>query len=187
VTPEDVGVWLDACIDHVVGRLEGPAVLLACDAFRGGDSEAIRRLDAEVHALRPSSAARQASRSMGGRLIKMWERLYPDPRIDPLVQRGAALTLPVAFGVACASAGIADRTALEGFSYTRCAAVVSSAMRLLPLGQHDAHRMLAAALARVPALVDAILTRRPLPQAFTPALDLVSMKHRFVHSRLFQS
>ena len=61
-------------------------------------------------------------------------------------------TLPVAFAarlrVRPASSGATSR---RGFAYTRLAATVSAAMRLMAIGQTDAHALLARVLDRVPA------------------------------------
>jgi len=71
--------------------------------------------------------------------------------------------------------------------YTRLAAATSAAMRLLPIGQHEAHRLLAEMLESVPAAVDRILERGGRPAGFMPAMDLAVMSQQYVHSRLFRS
>ncbi len=125
-------------------------------------------------------------------------------------------TLPVAFAGACAcvplvarsapsmspldlargdpervegskDAGIDARDAVEAFAYTRLAATMSSAMRLIAIGQNEAHLLLSRALERVPAVVDATIARRAKPESFMPALDIAQMTHQYVHSRLFRS
>jgi urease accessory protein len=244
--------WMDACLDDNLGRFEGPAVILAWRVFAMGSApvvgsppvveSAFRRtsecrsttsmaptgvatlleLDAEVHALRPSSAARQASRAMGTRLLKTWQQIHQTRDVDDLsefldhvaksgararpdVAQGFSpamsmdvaqafspavpvqLTLPVAFGVVCASAGIEERTTLEAFIYTRLASTVSCAMRVMSIGQHEAHALLASLLTRVPAVAGGILARGDPPAAFMPAMDLAAMSHQYVHSRLFRS
>ena len=71
--------------------------------------------------------------------------------------------------------------------YTRLAAMVSAAMRLMPLGQLEGHTLLVEALARVPALAAEVLDDdRPLG-AFTPNLDVMVMSQQYVESRLFKS
>ena len=57
--------WLDVCVDETFGRCEGPAVLGAWSGFGDQAWESLMALDAEVTAMRPSSATRMASRSMG--------------------------------------------------------------------------------------------------------------------------
>ena len=95
--------------------------------------------------------------------------------------------LPIAFACACASTGIERRQSVEAFAYTRLSATVSAAMRLMPIGQTDAHALLARALDRVPAVVDGIVDRDASPESFTPALDVAVMTQQYLHSRLFRS
>lgn len=183
----DLRQWMDVCLDETLGRSDGPAVWMAADRFLTGRLDALEELDAEVHALRPSSAARQASRTMGARLMKTWQRMHPHPDIERLLAvPERAHTLPVAFGVVCASTGIDARTAVEGFIYTRLAATVSCAMRLMPIGQSEAHAVLASVLAGVPVAVDAMVARRQV-EAFAPVLDVAVMSQQYVQSRLFRS
>ena len=197
----DLGAWMDVVLDESLGRSEALAVVLAWRAYTENRADDLEALDAEVHALRPSSTARTASRAMGARLLKTWRAIHPELAIDRLAgqpagarnRAGAAdlrVTLPVAFGSICASAGIDARAAAEGFIYTRLAATVSSAMRLMPIGQTEAHALLARTLARVPATLDAIddrLARLERPGAFAPAFDVATMAQQHVRSRLFLS
>ncbi|OFW23176.1 MAG: hypothetical protein A3H97_11965 [Acidobacteria bacterium RIFCSPLOWO2_02_FULL_65_29] len=198
--------WMDVLLDDSLGRSEALAVVLAwraCIDDRTVDLEALdslERLDREVYALRPSSTARAASRAMGARLLKTWWAIHPElvtkspPGLRPAGGSsgpGAAavrVTLPVAFGGVCASAGIDARAAAGGYIYTRLAATVSSAMRLMPIGQTEAHALLARTLARVPATLDAIeerVARGDRPGAFAPAFDIATMAQQHLRSRLF--
>ena len=59
-------------------------------------------------------------------------------------------------------------------------------MRLMPIGQTDAHTQLAAVLKRVPAVVEAMASRARA-ESFTPAMDIALMAQRHLHSRLFRS
>ena len=198
---DDLQQWMDVLLDESLGRSEALAVVLAWHAFTERQTGDLEALDAEVHALRPSSTARTASRAMGTRLLKTWREIHPELAIDALARlpaggrnvagvAGVRVTLPVAFGSICASAGIDARAAAEGFIYTRLAATVSSAMRLMPIGQTEAHALLARTLARVPATLEAIddrLARGERPGAFMPALDVATMAQQHVRSRLFLS
>ena len=209
---DDLRRWLDVCLDEAIGRCDGPAVLIAWSAFRVQDWERLIALDEELDAMRPSSTTRMASRSMGLRLLTTWHALYPDARLDHALAlartRALGPTLPVAFAGACAcvsrpardalslprgvprlarDGGIEQRDAVEAFAYTRLAATISSAMRLIAIGQNEAHLLLSRVLDRVPAVVDAMIARRAEPESFMPALDIAQMTHQYVHSRLFRS
>src|SRR5262245_37835469 len=158
---------------------------------RDRDWDPLIALDGEVTALRPAASARRSSRAMGLRLVTAWHALHPDPRLEHalgLAGRGAiGPMLPVAFAAACACAGVEQLDAVEAFAYTRLAATVSAAMRLMPLGQTDAHAVLARALARVPGVAASIAACDPDPESFTPAMDLAAMSQQYLHSRLFRS
>ena len=80
---------------------------------------------------------------------------------------------------------VAQHDAVEAFAYTRLSATVSAAMRLMPIGQTEAHTLLARALDRVPRLVAALVARDADAAAFTPQLDIALMTHQYLHARLF--
>ena len=105
---DDLRGWLDVCLDEAIGRCDGPAVLIAWSAFREQDWASLVALDEELDAMRPSSTARMASRSMGLRLMNTWHALHPDARLHHALEltatRALRPTLPVAFAGACACA-----------------------------------------------------------------------------------
>jgi len=185
----DLGQWMDVVLDENIGRLDGPAVWRAWMMLRDRDWDALVALDEEMAALRPAASARRSSRAMGLRLLTTWQALYPDPRLEhtlTLAGRGMlGPALPIAFAGACGS--MERRDAVEAFAYTRLAATISAAMRLMPVGQTDAHALLARTLARVPAVVDTIAVRDGEPESFTPAMDIAAMSQQYLHSRLFRS
>ena len=86
-----------------------------------------------------------------------------------------------------AASEIPVRAALEGFIYTRLAAIVSGAMRLMPLGQGEGHGLLSDMLTRVPPVADQILADDGLLTSFTPVMDVMVMSQQYVESRLFKS
>jgi len=183
--------WTEAILADTIGLLEGPVVWSAWRAFRDENWDGLAALDEEVTALRPASATRRSSRAMGLRLLATWSTLYPDPRLARTLtvvrDGGHGPTLPVAFASACASSGIERRRSVEAFAYTRLAATISCAMRLMPVGQTDAHHVLARSLEGVPAVIDDIERRAARPSSFAPALDVAGMEQQYLHSRLFRS
>ena len=176
--------WIDVVLDESIGRLEGPAAWQAWLAVVDGDWRALASLDEELTAIRPSSASRSASRAMGHRLLTTWRALHPDERLAHLPPSSA---LPIAFAAACACGGVDRRESVEAYAYTRLAATASAAMRLLPIGQTDAHRLLAGALRDVPRVVDRIVAGGGRIESFSPALDIAAMSQQYLHSRLFRS
>jgi urease accessory protein len=187
-TGDDFRAWMTACLDEVLGQCEGPAVALAWKAFAAHDDAAVRAIDCEVHALRPSSAARQASRAMGSRLVRTWIDIHPGAhRLQLVGSDPVGTTLPVAFGCVAAAEAVDLASTVRAFMYTRLAATASAAMRLMSIGQRQTHGMLAHLLERVPGVADAVLVRSGPPRSFAPRYDLASMSQQYVHSRLFRS
>jgi len=189
-TPAELQAWLDVCLDEVVGRMDGPATLRAWSAFDQQDWCALRELDEEITAMRTSSAIRRSSRAMGLRLVTTWSALYPDRRLEGLLdlarKQRIGPALPIAFGCACASAGVGLRETGAAYAYTRLASTTSAALRLMRIGQTEAHARLAATLGRAPTVVEA-MTTRVRPESFAPAMDISAMAQPYLRSRLFRS
>jgi urease accessory protein len=120
-------------------------------------------------------------------LLKTWQQIRPHEVVRGVLEQRARVSLPVAFGVVCVASDIAVRAALEGFMYTRLAAIVSSAMRLMAIGQHEGHALLSQSLLRVPAIATQILEDDGPLRSFTPLLDIMVMSQQYVESRLFKS
>ena len=117
-------------------------------------------------------------------MLTTWSALHPDER---LARVPSPCSLPVAFAAACACSGVARRESVEAYAYTRLASTVSAAMRILPLGQTEAHAMLARALERVPLVAGSIAAREPRIESFSPTLDIAAMSQQYLQSRLFRS
>jgi urease accessory protein len=188
---DSLRAWLDVCLDEAFARLEGPVASEAWQLVREENGTALAALDADAIALRPSASGRRSTRAMGQRLLTTWRALYPDARLDALhglvASASIAPSLPVAFAAACATSGIDRMQTVEALAYTRLAATVSAAMRLAPVGQREAHALLARTLDRVPAVVRAIVERAAAPESFMPAADLAAMSQQYLDSRLFVS
>jgi urease accessory protein len=188
---EHLGAWLGAVLDDTIERLEGPAVWQAWRAIQEDAVTALVRLDEELTALRPSSSARRSSRAMGQRLLTTWQALHEESRLEPLAQLArdgvVGPVLPLAFAAACTSCGVPRRESVEAYAYTRLAATVSAAMRLMPIGQTEAHRLLSRTLERVPATIDRLTVRGGDPESFAPMMDVAAMTQQYLHSRLFRS
>jgi len=194
-TAGDLRAWMEACRDESIGRTEGPAVWQAWIAFRDADWDALLALDHQLTAIRPSASGRRSSRAMGLRLLTTWQALRPDARLEQAValaaiggrDRGFGPALPIAFGAVCACSGIGRQQAVAAFAYTRLAATVSAAMRLIPIGQTEAHTLLARTLEGVPEMAAGIEQRGARIESFAPAADIAAMTHQYVHARLFRS
>jgi len=186
-TATDLRAWIDVTLFENLRRVEGPALRRAWEATNQQRFDIVATIDDEVYALRPTSAGRDATRALGGRLLKTWQQIRPHDAVQRVLAQRSRVTLPVAFGIVSAASEIALRASLEGFIYTRLASIVSSAMRLMAIGQHEGHALLADSLLSVPRVATAVLGDDGPLRSFTPLLDVMLMSQQYVQSRLFKS
>jgi urease accessory protein len=99
-----------------------------------------------------------------------------------------AIALPVAVGVAGAGHGIALEAVLNAYLQALATNLVSAGVRLIPLGQTDGQRALAALEPVVRATAArALATALDEVGAASFRADLASMRHEIQYTRLFRS
>jgi len=180
---ESLKIWIDHYLDHVFVPCEGLAFLQCADAFQNDDMERIQTIDEELTAMRPASAVRESSRVIGKRLMTTYSGLAGMSLFE-LKHCNA----PVAYAIALSHRGIDIRSGLLAFAYTRLSGMVSASLRIISLGQQEAHGILSQALEQLPAAVIRIIEMRHEPlRSFTPMMDIEQMNHRHMYSRLFRS
>ena len=96
--------------------------------------------------------------------------------------------LPVAVGIAAAAHGVDLRSALVAYLQAFAANLVSAGVRLIPLGQSDGQRAIAA-LERVVLAAAETAMAADLDRLGTaaPMVDWCSMRHETQYTRLFRS
>lgn len=163
------------------------------EAHRGHDDP--DRLDRVVELAdcwRSSAELALESSAQGTAFLSTVAAVWPDPWLEAWRQRLRAAGRPpayaVAVGVAAARAGIAEEQSCAAYLHAMAANMVSAAVRLVPLGQTDGMRSLAAL--EPLALECARLARtRPLDQlgTATAMVDWCSLTHETQYTRLFRS
>lgn len=98
------------------------------------------------------------------------------------------LTLPVAFGAACAAQGLPVEQGAQLFLHAFVSALVSAAIRAVPLGQTDGQRVITALAPLCHDTVTLALTQTidDIGSACFLA-DIASMRHETLYSRMFQT
>jgi urease accessory protein len=180
-------------VGHIVARGAGFAdAALAGHAIDAAAAEDWARLDTVAKlaaALRGTAETAAESAQQGGSFLAATHAAWPDARLDRLAERraGAAVPLPVAFGVAAARHA-PKLLALAAYLHAFAANLVSAGVRLVPLGQTDGQRALAALLPVVEAAAAkaAAVALDDIGTA-TPVVDWTSMRHETQYTRLFRS
>jgi len=166
--------WVADCLEHGAGRTD--AILLA-HAHADPNNPEIAELAA---ALQPSRERQLESQAQGAAFARATADAW-GPDLD-------AAPYPVAVGRAAAAHEVAAGETVYLYLHAFAANLVSAGVRLIPLGQTDGQRALAA-LMPVARVVAAEALTAPLDAIGGCALraDLAAMKHETQYTRLFRS
>jgi urease accessory protein len=178
--------WVGWIVRHGAGFLEG--VLFAESYRAAGEGERLATLTETARALRGSAETALESRQQGASFLAITRTAWPDPSLDAAAER-LGEEVPLAVAVALAAAGrVALEPALTAYLHAFAANLVSAGVRLIPLGQTDGQRALAALEPVVQETVAAALAT-PIEEAGSaaPMVDWTSMRHETQYTRLFRS
>jgi urease accessory protein len=187
--PSSLQDWLGCMLTDGPGFCDG--VLLA-HAYRGASarSEAALRDVAELAAAFVPSRERQLETSAQGRaFVDIARAAWNCEGLDRLVAScGDVIVYPIAVGVISAAHRVQLAPTMQAFLHALTSNWISAAARLVPLGQTDSQRVLAALEAVVAATADQALAASldDLGSA-TIRADLASMRHETQYTRLFRT
>ena len=182
-------LWIDAVLGHGSGFCDAVLFVHACRSVADPGDGALRVVAELAAALTPSRERHLETTAQGAAFIETTRAVWPCAALNRLVAVWPGpVAYPVAVGVAAAGHGIAVAPALHAFLHAVTANLVSAGVRLVPLGQTDGQRVLAALEMAV---------RSTAERAFTCSLDdigsatiradIASMLHETQYTRLFRS
>lgn len=169
LTPGDLETFLTGYLEEC-GALEAAFVRRS---WGGGD---LRALSEELSARKPARESREASLKLGRRFADL---------VNGMLDRSLLadnLHYCIAFGAAGAAFGISIDAVAAAYLNQSITALVSACQRLMPLGQSAASRIL---WNLKPAIAHTSLSKEVF--CFSPHLELASMRHRSLETRLFIS
>jgi urease accessory protein len=181
--------WLAVVIGEGGGFCDAVLFVHAHRAAAVGDVAALRAVAELAAALAPSKERHLETTSQGGAFVAAIRAAWPCAALDRLEEaRIGPLAYPVAVGVSASGHGIAIEPALRGYQHALSASLISAGVRLIPLGQTDGQRVLAALEPLVAATAQRALGT-PLDQIGSAAFraDLASLHHETQYTRLFRS
>jgi urease accessory protein len=181
--------WLAVMLGEGGGFCDAVFFVHAHRAIAAGDDAALRAVGELAAALVPSKERLLETTAQGRAFVEATQAAWPCPELARLQAAwDGPVALPVAVGVACAGHGIGCETALPAFLHALAANWISAGVRLVPLGQTDGLRVLAALETTVAATAARALTTA-LEDIGSAAFraDLATMRHETQYTRLFRS
>ena len=158
-------------------------------AVEASDDKALRDVAELAAAFAPSKERHLETTAQGRAFIEATRAAWPCAALDRLAAAwDGAVAYPVAVAVTAAGHGIAAAPALNAYLHAVAANLISAGVRLIPLGQTDGQRLLAA-LEPLVAATAARALATPLDKVGGAAFraDLASMRHETQYTRLFRS
>ena len=181
--------WLAVMIAEGGGYCDAVFFAHAYRAAAHKDDAALRAVAELAVAFAPSRERHLETTAQGRAFLDTTRAAWPARALDRLaVLAEGAVALPVAVGVACAGHSIALPPALHCYVHALAANLISAGMRLVPLGQSDGQRVLAALEPVVAAAVArALVTALDDVAGAAMRADLAGMHHETQYTRLFRS
>jgi urease accessory protein len=181
--------WLAVMVADGGGYCDAVFFAHAYRAAAHGDEAALRVVADLAVAFAPSKERHLETTAQGRAFLDTTRAAWPSCALDRLAALAdGAVALPVAVAVACAGHGIALVPATQCYVQALAANLISAGVRLIPLGQSDGQRVLAA-LEPVVAETAARALVMALDDVGGAAMraDLASMHHESQYTRLFRS
>lgn len=180
--------WLEDLFAAGGPRNDALFLTAAWQAACADDEERLALVRQWAAVCHPTAEFRLESLQQGAAFRDAVRRAWPAAGIERLCHGDVPVAYPVAVGVTAAAHGVPLRSVLHAYLHAGAANLISAGVRLIPLGQNDGQRALAALEAPVAALAE---------EAETATLDelggcawmaeLGSMRHETQYTRLFRS
>ena len=156
--------------------------------------ETWRSLNLSLNARKPARETRAGSAALGRRLLKLAMelhecRLFGDA-LSTVRQEGFEVHHCTAFGLVCGVLGLEEESSVQAYLHQSLVGLISASQRLAPLGQTEASKILWRLKLFIIETAGASLNDAlecDNADCFTPMLELASMVHPHMETRLFIS
>jgi urease accessory protein len=184
----------EALCEHALGPCDAVFCRHAFRAAAQAHMARLLELDRLLTASKVTRELRLESEHTGQAFLRASLTMQPSPLVEGFYWHASRQRQDtpgnhaIAFGLVAQSLGLSETCAVQSYLYNVVAGWVAVAVRLVPLGQMEGQRLLYDLTSR---LGDIMQRYRDLDPADTwsnvPGLDIRSMQHERLYSRLFRS
>ncbi len=181
--------WLAVMLKSGGGFCDAVFLSHAHRAIAQKDNALLCEVAELASAFAPSRERFLETTAQGQAFLATAREAWPCPAFDRLQKVwDGPIALPVAVGVSCAGHGVPIAPAIHAYLQAFMANLISAGVRLIPLGQTEGQRLIAALEPDIAATAQRALAAQ-LDDAGTSAFraDLASMHHETQYTRLFRS
>jgi urease accessory protein len=181
--------WIAVVIGEGGGYCDAVFFVHAHRAAAHNETAALRTVAELAAAFAPSKERHLETTAQGAAFLAAAQAAWHCDALTSLSQAWSGpLAYPIAVGVTAAGHGVAIEPALSAYLHAVTANLISAGVRLIPLGQTDGQRVLAALEPVVEGATQRALAAS-LDDIGSAALraDLASLRHETQYTRLFRS
>ena len=182
--------FMETYMESMLAGCEGPVL---CEAYRLSqqwEEKKIDELEELSCAVRLTKESRESSLKMGKSFLRIMAEVMNDDKIKELKSRYGAvgISYPVAYGAVCGRSDIALRDSVDAFVFSSVNALVQSAVKLVPLGNTQAQKILMNLYPMMEKTADEIM-EIPVEAIsnFCPGIDIAGIMHEYLPARLYMS
>jgi urease accessory protein len=181
---DDARQWLSLQMTHSIASVDAPILLRLMRSLDRDDLETFVYWNAYSLACRESKELRLADIEMGAAMKRLLENVDLS---FPCIDR-KEICFCAGFAVAAVQWKILPRMALTGLFWSWLENSIAAAVKLVPLGQNAAQRLIGELLPIIqPAIEKAELMDDRFVGSGLPAIGMASAWHESQHTRLFRS
>lgn len=171
---------------------DGLAVRLAYEFTLDNNIHALLKLDIETQALKAPFELRDGSQKLGTRLLKIYGKLLNNPFLNNInkyiLEKKMVGHYAIIYGIVTALLKIDKEKAICAFLYNAAVAMVTNAVKLVPLGQTDGQQIIYDVQQLIEdQTLEIIKLERDMYGVCNTALDIKCMQHEHLYSRLYMS
>jgi len=178
--------WLTQELTHGVARLEAAVMVRAYQSFAQGDFPKLVYWNQWLTATKETEELREQSWQMGGSLLLLLGEISPE--VKPPLMEQESWNLAIAFGIAAATWEIPLASAVLAYLQSWATNLISSGLKLIPLGQTAGQQLLWSLHPPLIAAVEVVMNLEDEELGTSGwGLAIASMAHAHQYSRLFRS
>lgn len=181
--------WLAVMLTDGPGFCDGVFLCHAWRAASAGDDDALKAVAELAAAFVPSRERHLETTAQGRAFVEIARAAWNCDALEAMIAScGPQVVYPVAIGVLAAGHAVPLSLTLQAFLHALTSNWISAGVRLIPLGQTDSQRALAALEAAILATAEKALNAAlDDVGSATFRADLASMRHESQYTRLFRS